>query len=213
MFAIDLEKKVNFDCVKAALETRGFYVYCCASSKELCDALTACYQSRTIGVGGSLTVLSSGAAQALEKQNVLFWHWQVPADCSSEKKQAVLRSAATAEVYVSSVNALAETGEIINIDGIGNRISSLACGHEEVCLIIGRNKLCKDLQQALYRAQNIAAPKNAQRLGLQTPCAMAGNHCWNCNSPERICNGLLILQRPLGGRAYRVFLVDEDLGA
>ena len=117
-----------------------------------------------------------------------------------------------AAVYLSSVNALAETGEIVNIDGAGNRVASTLYGHKKVYLIISRNKLAADYDGALWRARNVAAPKNAQRLNRKTPCAIKGDRCYDCKSPDRICCGLVVLWRPMMGQDIEIILVDEDLG-
>ena len=106
------------------------------------------------------------------------------------------------------------TGQLVNIDGTGNRISAAAGAHETVCYLVGRNKIAPTFQQALWRARNIAAPLNARRLHRKTPCAQGETlRCYDCRSPERICNGLSVLWRPLGGVGETlVCLVGEDLG-
>ena len=109
--------------------------------------------------------------------------------------------------------ALAETGELINIDGTGNRVASTIFGHEEVYFIVGVNKLAPDYDAALWRARNVASPKNARRLGKKTPCAVRGDKCYDCKSPERICRALAVLwERPTGIGRAEVVLVNEPLG-
>ena len=117
-----------------------------------------------------------------------------------------------AQVYITSVNGLAETGELINIDGAGNRVAGTLFGHEKVYFVVGRNKLAPTYDQALWRARNIAAPKNAQRLKCKTPCAVKGDRCYDCKSPDRICRGLVVLWEAMMGMEMEVVLVDEDLG-
>ena len=117
------------------------------------------------------------------------------------------------QVYISSVNGLAETGEIINIDGNGNRVASTLFGHETVYLVVGSNKLAPDYESALWRARNIAAPKNAQRLNRKTPCAVKGDRCYDCSSPDRICRALVVLWgKPNTVKKMEILLVDEALG-
>lgn len=124
-----------------------------------------------------------------------------------------LANAATAQVYLTSVNALAETGELINIDGTGNRISAATGAHECVYYLVGRNKLAETFDKALWRARNIASPLNARRLNRETPCVKNELKCYDCNSPQRICNGLSVVWKPLGGaQETHVLLIDEDLG-
>lgn len=100
----------------------------------------------------------------------------------------------------------------MNIDGRCNRVASIVYGHEKVYLIAGGNKIEADMERALHRARNIAAPLNAQRLGVQTPCAVKGERCFDCSSPQRICKGLSILWEAPIGSAVEVVLIREDLG-
>ena len=107
---------------------------------------------------------------------------------------------------------MAETGEILNIDGTGNRVASTLYGHNKVYFIIGINKIAPDFESALWRARNIAAPKNAQRLNRNTPCAVKGDRCYDCKSPDRICRGLTVLWGPMMGMETEIVLIDEPLG-
>ena len=144
-----------------------------------------------------------GLDQRLEKHNQVIWHW----------KGGSLQQAAVAQAYLTSVNALAETGELINIDGSGNRVASMVFGHEEVYYIVGRNKLAPDYDAALWRARNVASPKNARRLGKDTPCAAKADRCYDCKSPQRICRALSVLwAAPVAIPYSEVLLVDEPLG-
>ena len=102
--------------------------------------------------------------------------------------------------------------ELINIDGNGNRVASSLYGHKKVWFIVGRNKLAPTYEEALWRARNIAAPKNAQRLGRKTPCAVHGDRCYDCKSPERICRGLVVLWEAVANMEMEVVLIDQDLG-
>jgi len=113
-----------------------------------------------------------GLFEVLQSHNTVFWHQRIPKEKTS--KEARL-AANEAEIYISSVNGLAETGEIINIDGNCNRIASIFYGHEKVYLVIGKNKLEKDYDSALYRARNVASPLNAKRVGAKTPYAVKGD--------------------------------------
>ena len=120
--------------------------------------------------------------------------------------------AAGSEHYLLSANGIAETGEIINIDGAGNRVASAIYGHKKVWIIAGKNKLAPTYDEALWRARNIAAPKNAQRLHAKTPCAVKADHCYDCKSPGRICRALTVLWGAMMGSDMEVVLVNEDLG-
>ena len=129
-----------------------------------------------MGLGGSGTLNAMGIYERLETHNTVFWHWKQPAD---EARRAAMQT----QVYLTSANALAETGEIINIDGVGNRLAGTLFGHEKVYFVIGRNKLAPDYEKAVWRARNVAGPHRAQQLGKKTPCAVKADRCYDCKSP------------------------------
>lgn len=193
----------DFSTVKANLEQRGFAVSCFATAEEATAYLDGKLDGKTIGIGGSVTIREMGLDQRLEKHNQVLWHW----------KHGTLQDAASTQVYLTSVNGLAETGELINIDGTGNRVAATIYGHKEVYFVVGVNKVEPDYERALWRARNIASPKNAQRLGVQTPCAARGDKCYDCDSPQRICRALTVLWRKPNAIPYaEVVLVGESLG-
>ena len=193
-----------FDTVKKNLEARGFSVRTFATAAEAAAYLNEAIDGKTVGFGGSVTLQDMGLYELLGSHNEVHWHW---VNGQEERKTAM-----GTQVYLSSANGLAETGEIINIDGSGNRVASTLYGHEKVYLVIGRNKLAPTYDEALWRARKIASPKNAQRLGRKTPCAVKGDRCYDCKSPDRICRGLVVLWGAMMGMETEVILVDEDLG-
>ena len=187
----------------ATLESRGYRVRRFATAREAADYLDAQIDGKTVAFGGSVTLKEMGLYPRLSAHNQVVWHWE-----GGQKEAAV-----STDVYISSVNALAETGELVNIDGAGNRVASTIFGHEEVYFIVGVNKLAPDYDAALWRARNVASPKNARRLGKKTPCAVRGDKCYDCKSPERICRALVVLwERPTGIGRAEVVLVNEPLG-
>lgn len=195
----------TFDTVKKNLETRGFKVRVFGTGAEAAAYLDGAIDGKTVGFGGSLTLKQLEVYEALEKHNTVVWHWK-------QEPEKARREAMLTDVYLSSANGLAESGEIINIDGIDNRVAATLFGHEKVYFVIGRNKLAPTYDEALWRARNIASPKNAQRLEKRTPCAVKADRCYDCKSPERICRGLVTLWGPMMGMEMEVLLVDEDLG-
>ena len=197
---------MKFDAVKKNLEARGYAVRVFATGKEAADYLDAAIDGKSVGFGGSVTLDVLGLYERLGSHNQTVWHWKW------EDKDAARREALTTELYLTSVNGLAETGELINIDGAGNRVAATLFGHEKVYFVIGRNKLAPTYEEAVWRARNIASPQNAKRLGKKTPCAVSGDRCYDCKSPERICRGLVTLWGPMMGMEAEVLLVDEDLG-
>jgi L-lactate utilization protein LutB len=189
------------------LERHGFAVSRFATGWEAAEYINASLDGKSIGIGGSMTVQELGLYELLAAHNQVHWHW------GPEKQPDTLAKAAQAEVYLTSVNGLAETGELINIDGTCNRVSASIYGHKTVLFVVGVNKIAPDYEKALWRARNIASPKNAQRLGRKTPCAVKGDRCYDCQSPERICRALVTLwQKPTGVEKAEVVLVEEELG-
>ena len=200
---------MDFTKVKSALEARGFKVSAFPSAAEAARYLNGQIDGVSVSFGGSVTLEQMGLFESLGQHNEVLSHWHVPAG----KDPAEIRAKAmTTEVYLTSANGLAETGEIVNIDGTGNRVSGMLFGHKKVYFVVGRNKLAPDYDGALWRAHNIAAPKNAQRLGTRTPCAARGDRCYDCKSPQRICRGLVVLWEAMKGCETEVVLVDEELG-
>ena len=189
------------------LEQRGFTPRVFATKEEAADYLDSQIDGVSVSFGGSMTVQEMGLYDLLFPHNEVFWHWAEGAAPDTQAK------AAQAEVYITSANGLAETGEIINIDGGGNRVSSTLYGHKAVYFVVGANKIAPDFDSALWRARNIAAPKNAQRLGRKTPCAVKGDRCYDCKSPERICGACVTLwKKPKTIPHAEVILIDEELG-
>ena len=197
---------MNFDAVKHNLEERGYTVRVFSTGKEAADFLDAAIDGKSVGFGGSATLDALGVYERLGKHNETVWHWKW------EDPDAARREAMTADVYLTSVNALAETGELVNIDGAGNRVAATLFGHEKVYYVIGRNKLSATYHEAVWRARNVAAPQRARQLGKKTPCAVKCDRCYDCKSPERICRGFVTLWGPMMGMEAEVLLVDEDLG-
>lgn len=186
------------------LAWRGFGLSIFPDRAQALDYLDGKIRGVGVGVGGSMTVRELGLCDRLAAHNQVHWHME----------GGRIADANRAEVYISSLNALAETGELINIDGVGNRISATAYGAKRVYFVVGRNKLAPDFEQALWRARNIAAPKNAARFQTDTPCVTeTPPRCHDCRSPERICRELLVLwTRPRPVEEMEVILIEEDLG-
>ena len=195
---MDLEKTVK------NLEARGFKVRCFDSGEQAAATIASQVTGCTVGFGGSKTLEALGLYETLSEKNTVFWHWKVPG-------AETLRSAAFADVYLSSANAISEDGEIFNIDGTGNRLAATLYGHRKVFIVAGTNKICPDFDSALHRARDVAAVKNCARFGKKTPCQTDG-HCHDCRSPERICHALTVLWGPMNGMETEVVLIRSDYG-
>ena len=193
----------DFEKTVQSLERRGFTVRCFDTARQAADYLDGEIDQSSVAFGGSVTLQEMGLYPRLAAHNQVIWHWE----------GGNIRDAVATDAYITSVNGLAETGELINIDGTGNRVASTLFGHRRVYFVVGANKIAPDYDAALWRARNIASPKNAQRLGKKTPCAVKGDRCYDCQSPERICRGLTVLWGPLmGAQVTEVLLVKEELG-
>jgi len=200
---------MDFTKVKENLQKLGYAVSCFETKEAAAAYLKEQIKGKKVGIGGSATVQEMGLYDLLAEQNEMHWHARPQNGNTPDETRMLARNT---DIYISSVNGLAETGEIVNIDGTCNRISEILYGHEKVYLIVGENKLAPDYEKALYRARNIAAPMNAKRLNRKTPCAVKGDRCYNCSSPERICRGLSVLWTCPGGSQYEIILVGESLG-
>ena len=182
----------------------GFY----AASKEeaLKIALALIPEGSTVTMGGGMSVHEIGLPAALEAGSYNF----IDRDKFEDRRQAMLL-AYDADVFLTSTNAMTNDGVLVNIDGNANRVSAIAQGPKKVLFIVGLNKVCGDLDGAMKRARNVAAPINAQRFGLSTPCAKTGA-CFDCKSPDTICCQFLITRYSLHKGRIQVILVNDDLG-
>lgn len=195
----------DFSTVQKNLTARGFAVRIFSTGAQAAAYLDSVIDGKSVGFGGSATLDALGLYEALGKHNTVIWHWK-------QEAGPARRAAMQTDIYLSSANALAETGEIVNIDGAGNRVAATLFGHEKVYFVIGRNKLAATYDEAVRRARNVAAPQRARQLGKKTPCAVKLDRCYDCKSPERVCRALVTLWGPMMGMETEVLLVDEDLG-
>lgn len=188
------------------LEDRGFRVHRFASGVEAAEFLVQTLHGTSIGIGGSVTIDTLGVYDRLCESNEVFWHWKNHAPETRERE-------GKAETYLCSANGVSENGEIVNIDGFGNRVAGTIYGPERVFLVVGRNKIAPDLTGAIDRARNIAAPLNARRLNRHTPCAVGEPRCHDCRSPEKVCGVMTVFfMPPTSIKEFHVLLVNEDLG-
>ena len=189
------------------LESRGMTGYYAADKEAaLKQALALIPEGSTVTMGGGMSVHEIGLVKALIEGNYNF----IDRDAVEDKRAAML-AAYDADFYLMSANAMTEDGILVNIDGNSNRVSALAQGPRKVIVIAGMNKVCDDVDGAMKRARNVAAPINAQRFGLNTPCAKTGS-CMNCKSPDTICCQFLITRFSRHPGRIHVILVNDNLG-
>ncbi|MDY6045181.1 MAG: lactate utilization protein [Peptoniphilus sp.] len=196
---------MNFDVLEKNLLNKGYDVKIFSTGEEAVDYLNEQIDETSVGFGGSGTLDQLGLYDVLKTHNDVVWHWK-------EEPNKARRDAMTTAIYMSSVNAIAETGEIVNMDGNGNRVASTLFGHEKVYFVIGKNKVTKTYEDAVWRVRNVASPKRAQQMHKKTPCAKRADKCYDCASPERICRGMVTLFGPMMMGSAEVILIEEDYG-
>ncbi len=189
------------------LESRNMTGYY-AESKEaaLKTALEIISEGSSVTMGGCMSAIEIGLVDTLKTGNYNF----IDRDKMEDKRVAMLM-AYDADVFLSSANAITEDGILVNIDGNSNRVSAIAQGPRKVVFIVGMNKVCKDTDHALKRARNVAAPINAQRFDIATPCKKTGS-CMDCKSPDTICCQFLITRYSRHAGRIHVILVNDNLG-
>ena len=195
----------------AALKINGFKAIYADNSKEALDkAMSLIPKEAKVGIGGSVTVREVGLVETLEKQgNTIFAHWDKSLDLKEKLK--VRKEALTSDVYLTSSNAITLQGQLLNIDGTGNRVAAMIFGPKKVIIIAGVNKLVDTLEAAFARIRNVAGPLNGSRLNLKTPCAITGK-CIDCDSPDRMCKVTVILEKRPNLSDITIVLVGENLG-
>ena len=195
-----------------ALNRKGFNAVYAADADEAKDiVLSLIGGHESVGVGGSVTLDQIGLLDALADSGHVVYSTILAARRGGGSKEEMRRLGMTADVYLSSTNALTLQGDLVNIDGIGNRVAGMIYGPKKVIIVAGRNKLTKDPHTAVARIKKQACPPNARRLGLNTPCAKQGV-CADCDSPQRMCNVVVRIQWPPHDKEYHVVLVDGDFG-
>ena len=193
------------------LNRRHIEAHYCPTSQEAVNKVQELIaDGSSVTWGGSMTVRDMGIPQALKERGTLEVLDRDVVEGAEEKQQMYLR-AFTADVYLSSANAISEDGVIVNIDGNGNRVAAITWGPKKVIFIIGLNKVAQNVEAAIARARSTASPINAQRFDINTPCKVDGV-CHNCNSDESICSYIHLLRNSRTAGRHVVVLVGEDLG-
>ena len=192
-----------------SLENNGYIVRFFKTSAEAADYIESSIENKIIGFGGSRTLTDLDLQNRLSKKNKV-WNPDFPE--SGETFRSTAMKSLDADYYFLSANGLSEDGIIVLLDATGNRLGGSLFGHKKVYYVIGTNKITENLEQAIWRVRNIAAPKNAVRFHLNTPCAVKGDRCYDCKSPDRICNSLLIHLKKTDACEAEVILIDETLG-
>jgi hypothetical protein len=205
-----LWEKQGEKCVEA-LKDHGFdahFVSTVGEARDLILKMVSGYE--TFGFGGSHTTRSLGVKETLQaKGKILFDHWE--GNLFGEENRKIRLAQGRSDCFICGANAVSATGEIVNVDGVGNRTAAMTFGPKKVIIVAGMNKVRPDLGSALERIKEVAGPMRAKSLNLDTPCAKTGV-CSDCNAPKRICEVTTILHRKPWMTDISVILINESLG-
>lgn len=206
----EMRNEVLAERVVKALESRNMEAYFVKTKEEaLAKALELIPEGSSVSWGGTMSAKEIGLTEALQNGNYTVYDRDVKE--TREEKEEVAHQALNCDFYLGSTNALAEDGVMVNVDGNANRVAAYAYGPKNVLLIVGMNKVVKTEADAMSRARNEAAPINAQRFGIDTPCVKNGS-CFDCKKPECICCQILITRYSKVPKRTKVILVNESLG-
>lgn len=206
---------VILDEVGAKLAKRGFAVSIASSLKDaaalVMNELLPESGAESVAFGGSMTVREAGLLEALQARNGLAVLNTFDTSKGQEAMLETRRQALLCDLFICSANALTRDGELLLVDGFGNRTAAVQFGPRKVILLVGRNKLCASRESAVERIKNLAAPANGMRLKKDTPCAKVG-YCMDCNNPGRMCTYWTLIQRSNPKGRIHVALIDEECG-
>ncbi|OPJ62439.1 lactate utilization protein [Clostridium oryzae] len=203
------EKKV--ERLLTNLQQNNMEGYFVQNQEELLSKINELIKANsTVSVGGSATLSETGVLDLLRNGNYNFLD-RYEEGLKPDEIQKIFRDTFYADFYLTSSNAILESGELYNVDGNGNRVAAMLFGPKNVIVVAGINKIVKNLDEAIQRNKNISAPANCKRLNRKTPCTVTGT-CMECSSPERICNEYTLIKRQNQKGRIKVIIVNKILG-
>ena len=212
---IDKYWQIRLADVKDMLESNNFEVYladnAAAAKKMVLEEIIPKIGAKSISWGGSMTFNATGLYDALKKMKGMKSLDAYDKSISREEALERRRQSLLVDLFITGTNAVTETGMLVNLDMIGNRVAALTFGPKSVIVLAGRNKIVPDLEEAMMRVKNFAAPANVMRLGMKTPCAKT-SFCEECKSKDRICNSWAITEKSFPKGRIKIVLINEDLG-
>jgi L-lactate utilization protein LutB len=201
--------------VKDALEANNFEVYQADSGADakriVMEDIIPKSGAKSVSWGGSMTFVATGLYEALKTHPGLKVLDTFDKSLSPEENMERRRQSLMVDIFITGTNAVTETGKLINLDMIGNRVAAITFGPKNVVILVGRNKIVPELEDAMFRIKNFAAPVNCLRLDKKTPCVKT-SYCEECKSPDRICNAWTIAEKSFPKGRVKVVLINEDLG-
>ena len=205
----------RLDNLKTALEANNFEVYQADSADHakavVVQEILPKIGPKSVSWGGSKTLLATGLCDYFKGNGAYQVIDTFDRSVSDGEKAERRRQALLTDLFLTGTNAVTESGQLVNLDMVGNRIGGITFGPAHVIILLGRNKLTVDLDEAMFRIKNYAAPVNTMRLGMKTPCAKT-SICEECKSPQRICNTWCITEKSFPKKRIKVVLINEDLG-
>ena len=206
---------LKLEMVKEKLEKNNFEVFLAETAEDakniaLNDIIPE-LDVKSVSWGGSMTFVSTGLFHALKDDKHLKVLNVFDQKLSREELLELRRKSLTVDLYITGTNAVTEDGQLVNLDMMGNRIGGITFGPKNVIIFVGRNKICNDLEDAMFRIKNIAAPVNTMNLDKKTPCRKTG-FCQDCSSPDRICNTWCISEKCFPAKRIKIVLINQDLG-
>ena len=207
--------KERLSDLKKALEENNFEVFladnAAQASKIVQEEILPKTAAKTVSWGGSMTFIATGLYNDITDSSDMEVLDTFNKSLSGEEKIELRRRSLLVDLFITGSNAVTEMGQLVNLDMIGNRIGGITFGPKHVVILVGRNKIVSDLEEAMYRIKNYVAPANAMRLDMKTPCVKT-SYCEECKSPDRICNNWTITEKSYPKGRVKVVLINEDLG-
>jgi L-lactate utilization protein LutB len=207
--------KERLSDLKKALEDNNFEVFladnAAQASKIVQEEILPKTAAKTVSWGGSMTFIATGLYNDIKDSSDMEVLDTFNKSLSGEEKIELRRRSLLVDLFITGSNAVTEMGQLVNLDMIGNRIGGITFGPKHVVILVGRNKIVSDLEEAMYRIKNYVAPANAMRLDMKTPCVKT-SYCEECKSPDRICNNWTITEKSYPKGRVKVVLINEDLG-
>lgn len=201
--------------VRSALEANNFAVYPAAdlneAKKTVMEQILPNTGAKSVSWGGSMTLMASGICEAVKSMPGLEILDTFDRNLTPEENLALRRKSLLVDLFITGSNAVTEGGVLVNLDMQGNRVGAINFGAKNVIILVGRNKIVPDLDAAMFRIKNFAAPANAMRLDKKTPCTKT-SYCEECKSPDRICNVWAITEKSYPRGRIRIVLINQDLG-
>jgi hypothetical protein len=212
---IEVYWQIRLKEVATALEANNFAVYQAAdlvtAKKIVMEEIFPSTGAKSVSWGGSMTLTASGICDAIKNVPGLEILDTFDRTLTPEENSALRRRSLLVDLFIAGTNAVTEEGVLVNLDMLGNRVGAINFGAKNVIILLGRNKIVPDLDAAMFRIKNYAAPANAMRLDKKTPCTKT-SYCEECKSPDRICNVWSITEKSFPKGRIRIILINQDLG-